>query len=103
MKLKKYKKDLKWHSMKRWNRLFKFPQNKSTFCRKTGTAEVFQDGESRVNSTYIGYAPINNPKLSFSIVYTNQPVPPPWLNGGDLGRDVINYYFDDKSNQFTFN
>ena len=70
---------------------------------KTGTAEVFQDGESRVNSTYIGYAPINNPKLSFSIVYTNQPVPPPWLNGGDLGRDVINYYFDDKSNQFTFN
>ena len=65
--------------------------------------EVFQDGESRVNSTYIGYAPINNPKLSFSIVYTNQPVPPPWLNGGDLGRDVINYYFDDKSNQFTFN
>ena len=47
-------------------------QNKSTFCRKTGTAEVFQDGESRVNSTYIGYAPINNPKLSFSIVY-NQP------------------------------
>ncbi|MCI2951147.1 hypothetical protein FH172_10680, partial [Staphylococcus haemolyticus] len=44
----------------------------------------------------IGYAPIKNPKLSFSIVYTNQPVPPPWLNGGDLGRDVINYYFDDK-------
>ncbi|PNZ66700.1 penicillin-binding protein 2 [Staphylococcus croceilyticus] len=60
---------------------------------KTGTAEVFQNGESRVNSTYIGYAPIKNPKLAFSIVYTNQPVPPPWLNGGDLGRDVINYYF----------
>lgn len=63
---------------------------------KTGTAEVFQDGEPRVNSTYIGYAPIKDPKLSFSIVYTNQPVPPPWLNGGDLGRDVINYYFKDK-------
>lgn len=63
---------------------------------KTGTAEVFQDGEPRVNSTYIGYAPIKNPKLAFSIVYTNQPVPPPWLNGGDLGRDVINYYFKDK-------
>lgn len=63
---------------------------------KTGTAEVFQDGESRVNSTYIGYAPIKDPKLAFSIVYTNQPVPPPWLNGGDLGRDVINYYFKDK-------
>lgn len=63
---------------------------------KTGTAEVFQDGEPRVNSTYIGYAPIKDPKLAFSIVYTNQPVPPPWLNGGDLGRDVINYYFKDK-------
>ncbi|MCC3689986.1 peptidoglycan D,D-transpeptidase FtsI family protein [Staphylococcus capitis] len=63
---------------------------------KTGTAEVFQNGESRVNSTYIGYAPIKDPKLSFSIVYTNQPVPPPWLNGGDLGRDVINYYFRDR-------
>ncbi|GGG84445.1 penicillin-binding protein 2 [Staphylococcus pragensis] len=63
---------------------------------KTGTAEVFQNGESRVNSTYIGYAPIKNPKLAFSIVYTNQPVPPPWLNGGDLGRDVINYYFKNK-------
>lgn len=64
---------------------------------KTGTAEVFQDGEPRVNSTYIGYAPIKNPKLAFSIVYTNQPVPEPWLNGGDLGRDVINYYFKEKS------
>ena len=63
---------------------------------KTGTAEVFQDGEPRVNSKYIGYAPIKDPKLAFSIVYTNQPVPPPWLNGGDLGRDVINYYFKDK-------
>lgn len=66
---------------------------------KTGTAEVFQDGEPRVNSTYIGYAPVDDPKLSFSIVYTNQPVPPPWLNGGDLGRDVINYYFKDKDNK----
>lgn len=64
---------------------------------KTGTAEVFQDGEPRVNSTYIGYAPIKNPQLAFSIVYTNQPVPEPWLNGGDLGRDVINYYFKGKS------
>ncbi|WP_436859892.1 peptidoglycan D,D-transpeptidase FtsI family protein [Staphylococcus caeli] len=64
---------------------------------KTGTAEVFQDGKPRVNSTYIGYAPIKNPKLAFSIVYTNQPVPEPWLNGGDLGRDVINYYFKEKS------
>ncbi len=69
---------------------------------KTGTAEVFQNGEPRVNSTYIGYAPIDDPKLAFSIVYTNQPVPPPWLTGGDLGRDVINYYFkqlgkDDKN------
>ena len=63
---------------------------------KTGTAEVFQDGEPRVNSTYVGYAPIKDPKLAFLIVYTNQPVPPPWLNGGDLGRDVINYYFKDK-------
>ena len=63
---------------------------------KTGTAEVFQDGEPRVNSTYIGYAPIKNPQLAFSIVYTNQPVPEPWLNGGDLGRDVINYYFKEK-------
>ena len=64
---------------------------------KTGTAEVFQDGEPRVNSTYIGYAPIKNPQLAFSIVYTNQPVPEPWLNGGDLGRDVINFYFKEKS------
>ena len=60
---------------------------------KTGTAEVYQNGQPRVNSTYIGYAPVKDPKLAFSIVYTNQPVPPPWLNGGDLGRDIINYYF----------
>ncbi|MBM2658512.1 peptidoglycan D,D-transpeptidase FtsI family protein [Staphylococcus pseudoxylosus] len=64
---------------------------------KTGTAEVFQNGESRVNSTYVGYAPIKDPKLAFSIVYTNQPVPEPWLNGGDLGRDVINYYFKERA------
>ncbi|MGV3128494.1 peptidoglycan D,D-transpeptidase FtsI family protein [Staphylococcus simulans] len=61
---------------------------------KTGTAEVFQDGKPRVNSTYVGYAPKDNPKLAFSIVYTNQPVPEPWLQGGDLGRDIINYYFE---------
>lgn len=60
---------------------------------KTGTAEVYQDGKSRVNSTYIGYAPMDDPKLSFAIIYTNQPVPPPWLPGGDLGRDIINEYF----------
>ncbi|WP_145471186.1 peptidoglycan D,D-transpeptidase FtsI family protein [Staphylococcus pettenkoferi] len=64
-----------------------------TSAGKTGTAEVYQDGHPRVNSTYIGYAPADKPKLAFSIVYTNQPVPEPWLNGGDLGRDVINYYF----------
>ncbi|HLR19716.1 MAG TPA: penicillin-binding protein 2 [Staphylococcus sp.] len=65
---------------------------------KTGTAEVFQDGEPKVNSTYVGYAPIEDPQLAFSIVYTNQPVPEPWLNGGDLGRDVINYFFDEEDN-----
>ncbi|UTH03608.1 penicillin-binding protein 2 [Macrococcoides canis] len=63
---------------------------------KTGTAEVTQDGESRVNSTYIGYAPIKNPEMSFSIIYTNQPVPPPWLPGGDLGKEIINEYFKEK-------
>ncbi|ERF47668.1 MULTISPECIES: peptidoglycan D,D-transpeptidase FtsI family protein [Staphylococcus] len=63
---------------------------------KTGTAEVFQDGKPKVNSTYIGYAPIKDPQLAFSIVYTNQPVPEPWLNGGDVGRDVIDYYFKNK-------
>ncbi|MDN8996981.1 penicillin-binding protein 2, partial [Staphylococcus aureus] len=56
-------------------------------------AEVFQNGVPRVNSTYIGYATFDYPKLAFSIVYTNQPVPPPWLTGGDLGRDVIYYSF----------
>lgn len=64
---------------------------------KTGTAEVFQDGKPRVNSTYIGYAPIENPKLAFSIVYTNQPVPEPWLNGGDVGKNIINDYFKNKN------
>ncbi|MDT3993993.1 penicillin-binding transpeptidase domain-containing protein, partial [Mammaliicoccus fleurettii] len=63
---------------------------------KTGTAEVFKDGKPKVNSTYVGYAPAKNPELSFSITYTNQPVPEPWLPGGDLGRDIINYYFKDK-------
>ncbi|MBT2829447.1 penicillin-binding protein 2 [Staphylococcus coagulans] len=70
-----------------------FSKTKVRSAGKTGTAEVFQDGEPRVNSTYVGYAPEDDPKLAFSIVYTNQPVPEPWLNGGDLGRDVINYYF----------
>ena len=54
--------------------------NKSTFCRKL-VLPKYSKMVNQVNSTYIGYAPINNPKLSFSIVYTNQPVPPPWLNG----------------------
>lgn len=70
-----------------------FHNTKVPSAGKTGTAEVFQDGKPRVNSTYIGYAPQDNPQLAFSIVYSNQPVPEPWLNGGDLGRDVINYYF----------
>ncbi|MCE4956124.1 penicillin-binding protein 2 [Macrococcus caseolyticus] len=64
---------------------------------KTGTAEVFQDGKPRVNSTYIGYAPLDKPELSFAIIYTNQPVPPPWLPGGDLGRDIINEYFKERT------
>ena len=79
--------------MKRWYWICCFKDTVVPTAGKTGTAEVFQNGEPRVNSTYIGYAPIDDPKLAFSIVYTNQPVPPPWLTGGDLGRDVINYYF----------
>ena len=71
-----------------------FSKTKVRSAGKTGTAEVFQDGQPRVNSTYVGYAPADDPKIAFSIVYTNQPVPEPWLNGGDLGRDIINYYFD---------
>lgn len=63
---------------------------------KTGTAEVFQNVEPRVNATYIGYAPEDKPEISFSIIYSNQPVPPPWLPGGDLGRDIINSYFSTK-------
>lgn len=73
-----------------------FNKTKVKSAGKTGTAEVIQDGKPRVNSTYIGYAPEKNPELSFSIIYTNQPVPPPWLPGGDLGRDIINAYFDEK-------
>lgn len=73
-----------------------FNKTKVKSAGKTGTAEVVQDGKPRVNSTYIGYAPEKNPELSFSIIYTNQPVPPPWLPGGDLGRDIINAYFDEK-------
>lgn len=73
-----------------------FNNTKVKSAGKTGTAEVVQNGEARVNSTYIGYAPEKNPKMSFFIIYTNQPVPPPWLPGGDLGRDIINAYFDDK-------
>ncbi|GGB04771.1 penicillin-binding protein 3 [Macrococcus hajekii] len=64
---------------------------------KTGTAEVFQNGEPRVNATYIGYAPADKPEMSFSIIYSNQPVPPPWLPGGDLGKEIINMYFSSKS------
>lgn len=63
---------------------------------KTGTAEVFQNGQPRVNATYIGYAPMDKPEISFSIIYSNQPVPPPWLPGGDLGKDIINSYFSTK-------
>ena len=36
---------------------------------KTGTMKCSKT-ESQVNSTYIGYAPIDDPKLAFSIVYT---------------------------------
>ena len=89
--------DLKWRLMRKDGTGYaSFKNTVVPSAGKTGTAEVFQNGESRVNSTYISYAPIKDPKLSFSIVYTNQPVPPPWLNGGDLGRDVINYYFRDR-------
>ena len=73
-----------------------FNNTKVRSAGKTGTAEVFLDGKPQVNSTYIGYAPENNPKISFSIIYTNQPVPPPWLPGGDLGKDIINEYFNSK-------
>ena len=44
-----------------------FHKTKVPSAGKTGTAEVFQDGESRVNSTYIGYAPINNLNYHFQL------------------------------------
>ena len=67
---------------------------------KTGTAEVFQDGEPRVNSTYIGYAPSIILNYLFNCLYksTCSTTLVKWWR---LGRDVINYYFKDKIIKMT--
>ena len=51
--------DLKWRLMRKDGTGYaSFKNTVVPSAGKTGTAEVFQNGESRVNSTYIGYAPL---------------------------------------------
>ncbi|WP_147802906.1 peptidoglycan D,D-transpeptidase FtsI family protein [Alkalicoccus halolimnae] len=47
---------------------------------KTGTAQVFVDGESANNQTFVGYAPFEDPEVSFSVV-----VPGTGNSSGDGG------------------
>ncbi|KMR65701.1 hypothetical protein EY01_15045, partial [Staphylococcus aureus] len=60
---------------------FSFKDSVMSIAGNTSASVVFQIEEPRFNSTYIGYAPIDVPKLAFSFVYTCQPVPPSWLTG----------------------
>ncbi|ARP43489.1 MULTISPECIES: peptidoglycan D,D-transpeptidase FtsI family protein [Geobacillus] len=71
---------------------------------KTGTAEAFYDGpiksrrnDPTYNLTLVGYAPYNDPQVSFAIVV-------PWATQGDsdginnrIGRRILDAYFDLKA------
>ncbi|MED3904287.1 penicillin-binding protein 2 [Geobacillus thermodenitrificans] len=71
---------------------------------KTGTAESFYDGpiksrrnDPTYNLTLVGYAPYNDPQVSFAIVV-------PWATQGDsdginnrIGRRILDAYFDLKA------
>lgn len=68
---------------------------------KTGTAEAFYDGPiqsrrqaSTYNLTLVGYAPYNNPEVSFAVVV-------PWATQGNsdginnrIGRRILDAYFE---------
>ncbi|MGG2952065.1 peptidoglycan D,D-transpeptidase FtsI family protein [Geobacillus stearothermophilus] len=71
---------------------------------KTGTAEAFYDGpiksrrnDSTYNLTLVGYAPYNDPQVSFAVVV-------PWATQGEsdginnrIGRRILDAYFELKA------
>ncbi len=71
---------------------------------KTGTAQAFYDGpiksrqnESTYNLTLVGYAPYDNPEVSFAVVV-------PWATQGEsdginnrIGRRILDTYFELKA------
>jgi cell division protein FtsI/penicillin-binding protein 2 len=75
---------------------------------KTGTAEAFYDGpiksrrnDSTYNLTLVGYAPYNDPQVSFAVVV-------PWATQGDsdgindrIGRRILDAYFELKAKRIA--
>ncbi|MDF9295513.1 peptidoglycan D,D-transpeptidase FtsI family protein [Geobacillus stearothermophilus] len=75
---------------------------------KTGTAEAFYDGpiksrrnDSTYNLTLVGYAPYNDPQVSFAVVV-------PWATQGEsdginnrIGRRILDAYFELKAKRMA--
>ncbi|WJQ15012.1 penicillin-binding protein 2 [Geobacillus stearothermophilus] len=75
---------------------------------KTGTAEAFYDGpiksrrnDSTYNLTLVGYAPYNDPEVSFAVVV-------PWATQGEsdginnrIGRRILDAYFELKAKRMA--
>lgn len=61
---------------------------------KTGTAEAFLDGEEVLNHTFVGYAPFENPSMSFSVVFPHMPLVIPYFPTNHTSRDIINKYYE---------
>ena len=81
-----------------------FGSKKYTIAAKTGTAEAFYDGPDRtkydepqetMNITLVGYAPAENPEVSFAVVV-------PWAYQGhsghvmskEIGAEIMDTYFE---------
>ncbi|WP_214480271.1 penicillin-binding protein 2 [Bacillus sp. SM2101] len=62
---------------------------------KTGTAEVYPDGETLAyNLTLIGYAPYDNPEVSFAVVVPNADTTGKSQINKDIGKRILDTYFD---------
>jgi penicillin-binding protein 2 len=68
----------------------------TSFAGKSGTAQVWEHGEKRNVAWFIGFAPVENPKVAIAIAIQEQSKYDNYYGGktaAPIARQILNFYF----------
>ncbi|MDR1591035.1 MAG: penicillin-binding protein 2 [Puniceicoccales bacterium] len=73
--------------------------DRATLAGKSGTAQVWDHGEKRNVAWFIGFAPVENPKVAIAIAVQEQSQNDNYYGGktaAPIARQILNFYFKEK-------